>query len=150
MLLIKACVSELNVSIFFLSKICVGSNVSHISGLSILSIFLNLYNHQLLNNNEIDLIEFIVSQIINGKVIGFFHGAFEWGPRALGNRSIIVDPRIDDMKNLLNKIGIQPDDSDLNIHKTVIMGWGTDSLFLIEVLKYLRRLRSSNLSIVGV
>jgi len=59
--------------------------------------------HQNYFDNEIDLIEFIVSQIINGKVIGFFHGAFEWGPRALGNRSIIVDPRIDDMKNLLNK-----------------------------------------------
>ena len=38
-----------------------------------------------------------------GKVIGFFHGAFEWGPRALGNRSIIVDPRLDNMKDLLNK-----------------------------------------------
>ena len=48
------------------------------------------------------------------------------------------------LTNLLKKIGIQPDDSDLNIHKTVIMGWGTDSLFIIEVFKYLRRLRSSN------
>ena len=49
------------------------------------------------------------------------------------------------LTNLLIKIGIQPDDSDLNIHKTVIMGWGTDSLSIIEVFKYLRRLRSSNL-----
>ena len=48
------------------------------------------------------------------------------------------------LTNLLKKIGIQPDDSDLNIHKTVIMGWGTGSLFIIEVFKYLRRLRSSN------
>ena len=49
------------------------------------------------------------------------------------------------LTNLLIKIGIQPDDSDLNIHKTVIMGWGTDPLFIIEVFKYLSRLRSSNL-----
>jgi len=49
------------------------------------------------------LIEYVVDSVINGKVIGFFHDAFEWGPRALGNRSIIVDPRIDNMKDLLNK-----------------------------------------------
>ena len=52
--------------------------------------------------NEIKLIDTIVEYLILGKVIGFFHGAFEWGPRALGNRSIIVDPRIKDMKGLLN------------------------------------------------
>ena len=54
-------------------------------------------------NNENELLEYIVSQLIDSKVIGFFQGPFEWGPRALGNRSIIVDPRIKDMKDLLNK-----------------------------------------------
>ena len=54
-------------------------------------------------NNEEDLLDYIVHQLMNRKVVGFFHGAFEWGPRALGNRSIIVDPRIKDMKDLLNK-----------------------------------------------
>ena len=49
------------------------------------------------------------------------------------------------LTDLLKKIGIQPDGSDLNIHKTVIMGWGTDSLFIFEVFKYLMRLRTSNL-----
>ncbi len=44
-----------------------------------------------------------VDALINGDVIGFFHGSFEWGPRALGNRSIIVDPRIKNMKDLLNQ-----------------------------------------------
>ena len=44
-----------------------------------------------------------VDALINGHVIGFFHGSFEWGPRALGNRSIIVDPRIKNMKDLLNQ-----------------------------------------------
>ena len=40
--------------------------------------------------------------IIEGKVIGWFQGRMEWGPRALGNRSILCDPRRDDMKKILN------------------------------------------------
>ncbi len=41
----------------------------------------------------------IVSQ---GKILGWFQGRAEWGPRALGNRSIIADPRRTDMKDILN------------------------------------------------
>ncbi|HYI06954.1 MAG TPA: carbamoyltransferase C-terminal domain-containing protein, partial [Reyranella sp.] len=37
-----------------------------------------------------------------GKVIGWFQGRLEWGPRALGNRSILGDPRRADMKDILN------------------------------------------------
>lgn len=37
-----------------------------------------------------------------GKVIGWFQGRMEWGPRALGNRSILGDPRRADMKDVLN------------------------------------------------
>ena len=37
-----------------------------------------------------------------GKVIGWFQGRMEWGPRALGNRSILGDPRRADMKEILN------------------------------------------------
>ena len=40
--------------------------------------------------------------IAEGKVIGWFQGAMEWGPRALGNRSILGDPRRSDMKDILN------------------------------------------------
>ena len=40
--------------------------------------------------------------IAEGKVIGWFQGRMEWGPRALGNRSIVCDPRRQDMKNILN------------------------------------------------
>jgi carbamoyltransferase len=40
--------------------------------------------------------------ISEGKVIGWFQGKMEWGPRALGNRSIICDPRRTDMKDILN------------------------------------------------
>lgn len=38
-----------------------------------------------------------------GRVVGWFQGRMEWGPRALGNRSIICDPRRGDMKQILNE-----------------------------------------------
>ena len=41
-------------------------------------------------------------EISLGKVIGWFQGRLEWGPRALGNRSILGDPRRADMKDILN------------------------------------------------
>jgi carbamoyltransferase len=37
-----------------------------------------------------------------GEVVGWFQGRMEWGPRALGNRSIVCDPRRADMKDILN------------------------------------------------
>lgn len=40
--------------------------------------------------------------ISEGLVIGWFQGRMEWGPRALGNRSILGDPRRSDMKDILN------------------------------------------------
>lgn len=40
--------------------------------------------------------------IAEGKVVGWFQGRMEWGPRALGNRSILGDPRRADMKDILN------------------------------------------------
>lgn len=48
------------------------------------------------------LIAMTVDEIIAGKVIGWFQGRFEWGPRALGNRSILADPRRAEMKNIVN------------------------------------------------
>ena len=41
-------------------------------------------------------------EVAAGKVIGWFQGRMEWGPRALGNRSIVCDPRRSDMKAILN------------------------------------------------
>ena len=40
--------------------------------------------------------------IANGQIIGWYQGRSEWGPRALGNRSILVDPRRAEMKDVLN------------------------------------------------
>jgi len=41
-------------------------------------------------------------RVADGKVVGWFQGRMEWGPRALGNRSIVVDPRRPEMKDILN------------------------------------------------
>ena len=48
------------------------------------------------------LIERVVDHLVKGKVIGWSQGRFEWGPRALGNRSILADPRRQEMKDIVN------------------------------------------------
>jgi carbamoyltransferase len=49
-----------------------------------------------------ELTKLVAAEIAKGKVVGWFQGKMEWGPRALGNRSIICDPRRSDMKDILN------------------------------------------------
>ena len=49
-----------------------------------------------------DLVEWTAEQIASGKVVGWFQGRMEWGARALGNRSILADPRRADMREILN------------------------------------------------
>jgi carbamoyltransferase len=44
----------------------------------------------------------VAERIAAGDVVGWFQGKMEFGPRALGNRSIVTDPRRDDMKDILN------------------------------------------------
>ncbi len=44
----------------------------------------------------------VVERLTSGKVVGWFQGRFEWGPRALGCRSIIADPRSQEMKDIVN------------------------------------------------
>ena len=53
-------------------------------------------------NNEEELCGKTAQAIADGKVIGWFQGRMEWGPRSLGNRSILGDPRRADMKDILN------------------------------------------------
>jgi carbamoyltransferase len=48
------------------------------------------------------LIDSTAREIAAGKVLGWFQGRMEFGPRALGNRSILADPRRADMKDILN------------------------------------------------
>lgn len=51
---------------------------------------------------EGDLVRKTAELISQGNVVGWFQGRMEWGPRALGNRSILADPRRTDMKDILN------------------------------------------------
>ncbi|MGH9538078.1 MAG: carbamoyltransferase family protein [Terriglobales bacterium] len=48
------------------------------------------------------LLEAVAGQIAAGNVVGWFQGRMEWGPRALGNRSIVAHPGLPDMKDVLN------------------------------------------------
>jgi len=52
--------------------------------------------------SEGELCRQVATAIAEGRVIGWFQGRMEWGPRALGNRSILGDPRRADMKDILN------------------------------------------------
>ena len=51
---------------------------------------------------EDKLIEQVIDRLQKGQVVGWSQGRFEWGPRALGNRSILADPRRADMKDIVN------------------------------------------------
>ena len=61
----------------------------------------NNIRYSILSDDE--LFEQVAEKLVNGYVIGWFQGRAEFGSRALGNRSIIVDPRRTDAKDLLNR-----------------------------------------------
>jgi carbamoyltransferase len=48
------------------------------------------------------LLDFVAQNIASGNVVGWFQGRMEWGPRALGNRSILAHPGLPGMKDILN------------------------------------------------
>lgn len=52
--------------------------------------------------NRDELLEATSEEIKNGNVVGWFQGRMEWGPRALGNRSILAHPGFPNMKEILN------------------------------------------------
>ena len=49
------------------------------------------------------LMDRVTDLLLRGKVVGWYQGRFEWGPRALGNRSILADPRREEMKDIVNR-----------------------------------------------
>ena len=59
-------------------------------------------NVQFIKYSDKELIEVVSNDLLNGAVVGWFQGRAEFGPRALGHRSILVDPRRNDAKELLN------------------------------------------------
>jgi carbamoyltransferase len=53
--------------------------------------------------DEAALLRATARHIADGKIVGWFQGRVEWGPRALGQRSILADPRRPEMKDVLNR-----------------------------------------------
>lgn len=49
-----------------------------------------------------ELVKAVAVALAEGNIVGWFQGRMEWGPRSLGNRSILADPRRADMKDILN------------------------------------------------
>ena len=58
----------------------------------------NLLNYEIVENPS----EIAAALLTEGKIVGWFQGRMEFGPRALGNRSILADPRQADMKDRIN------------------------------------------------
>lgn len=60
------------------------------------------FGEKILHTRPEHLYRHVTRQIAAGKVVGWYQGRMEWGPRALGNRSILADARRDDMKDIVN------------------------------------------------
>jgi len=55
-----------------------------------------------LEYEEVDVPSFVADSLVEGKLVGLFQGRLEYGPRALGNRSILADPRNEKVREKLN------------------------------------------------
>jgi len=64
--------------------------------------YLQSRNIQYKKLNDEELYDYVANRLVNAGVIGWFSGRSEFGPRALGGRSILADPRRTDAKDLLN------------------------------------------------
>ena len=70
---------------------------------SVVQSFLEAHNIPYQNIEDEDrVLDIATEQLQRGNVIGWFQDRFEWGPRALGNRSILADPKNPAMKNIVN------------------------------------------------
>jgi carbamoyltransferase len=91
-------------------------------------------------DTEATLFEAVARALADGQVVGWFQGRMEWGPRALGNRSILGDPRRADMKDMLNlKIKRRESFRPLapSIQREAVKDWfeGDDDVpFMLKVL----------------
>lgn len=64
---------------------------------------INNYSFKYKEYDNDEIADIVSDSLFKKKIIGYFDGRFEFGPRALGNRSIIADPRTVEMKNLINR-----------------------------------------------
>jgi len=65
---------------------------------------LKKYENKITYKRKKNITEYTSQQIVNGKVIGWFQGRSEWGPRALGFRSVLADPRKLETKERINHV----------------------------------------------
>jgi carbamoyltransferase len=72
-----------------------GAEIAHLLGSSPVA-------HHDFRGDEAGLLESTVDRLAAGKVVAWFHGRMELGPRALGSRSILADPRVADMRDRIN------------------------------------------------
>ena len=90
------------------SRVLTRSSVGLYTGISysksqIKKYFDNNHDFKIIDLNNNQLIKHATKDLINGKVIGWFQGKMEWGPRSLGNRSILANPSYKNIKDLINK-----------------------------------------------
>lgn len=65
---------------------------------------INKYKSKILFKKYRNIASYTAGRIINGKVVGWFQGRSEWGPRALGFRSVVADPRDIKVKERINHV----------------------------------------------
>tara|TARA_R110002073_G_scaffold258681_1_gene421667 strand:- start:17207 stop:18958 length:1752 start_codon:yes stop_codon:yes gene_type:complete len=63
---------------------------------------LNKFNLKYYKFQDSELCEFVANELKNKSIVGWFQGRMEFGPRALGNRSILASPLYEDMKKHIN------------------------------------------------
>lgn len=64
---------------------------------------LDIFRNDVISVKSDEITKSVANLIADGKVVGWFQGRMEFGPRALGNRSILADPRNPDMKDKINE-----------------------------------------------
>ncbi len=64
---------------------------------------INEHNNQVLYNEIVAIADYAAQQILSGKIIGWFQGAEEYGPRSLGQRCILADARLISNKSEINR-----------------------------------------------
>jgi carbamoyltransferase len=70
----------------------------------------------------------VADEIASGKVVGYFRGRMEFGPRALGSRSILADPRDHRMQSILNQ-KIKFRESFRPFAPAILQQWATSSSY---------------------
>ena len=100
----------------------------------------NMHFHKIDNREQ--LLDDVASLVERGLVVGWYQGRSEWGPRALGNRSILANPTLPNMKDLINRKIKRRESfrpfapSVLKEHVSTYFEQEVDSPFMMHVVKF--------------